>query len=444
MNVHEGTVRRPAATRRAGRLAVAGVAVIALAACGGGTEAGGGDGEDDGGTVTLQFIHPEVAGSFDPLIEAYEASHPGVRIEATNVPFDQLQSTLQSRLSQGDSSIDVYTVDPSRIPGIVAREQLLDISDLMDQAEEATIPSSLEPNVVDGKLWSLPIWTSEQYLYYNPTLLEQAGITPPSKDPAQRWTWEQVVEAARQAQAAGAEHGLLIEQINRYYQLQPLAESLGGGPGLSGDDLLTPDLTNDGWVRAMTWFRDIHESGVAPRGIAPDQMGPLFAAGKAAFYVGGPWVIPGWKAENAAFGIAPHPYFADGEPATPTDSWSWGISPHSEHVEEAKEFLEWAALTTEGSLATIEKIFIPPTNAEAFDEYMGRLDASVPGVTEGAGDLMLHELENTAVHRPPSLGYIQFEEMMVNVFEDIRNGSDPEERLSKAEEELESAFSRLR
>ncbi|PSL05857.1 carbohydrate ABC transporter substrate-binding protein (CUT1 family) [Haloactinopolyspora alba] len=434
----------PRSTRRIGRRLGA-IAVTAgmctLAACGGaGTDAEGGSGE----TVTLQFVHPEVAGSFDPLVKAYEAEHPNVRIETTNVPFDQLQSTLQSRLGQGDTSIDVYTADPSRIPGIVARGQLLEISDLRDEAEAATIPSAMEPNIVDGSLWSLPIWTSSQYLYYNPDLLAQAGVEPPTKDPAKRWTWKQVTDAARKAQAAGAEHGLLIEQVNRYYQLQPLAESLGGGPGLEGDDLLTPNLTNDPWITAMNWYQDIHEQGIAPRGIAPDQMGPLFSAGKAAFYVGGPWVIPGWKEEGATFGLAPHPYFAEGEPTTPTDSWSWGINPNSENVEQAKEFLRWAALTTEGSLATIEKILIPPTNANAFDKYVTRLDESVPGVTDGAGDLMLHELENTAVHRPPSPGYIQFEEMMVNVFEDIRNGSDVEDRLAKAEDELATAFSRLR
>lgn len=421
------------------RAAACAVAVLTLVACG-----GDGEGTADDGPVTLQFIHPEVKGSFEPLIKAYEAEHPDVTIETANVPFDQLQSTLQSRLGQGDTSIDVYTVDPSRIPGIVAREQLLDISDLRDEAEKATVPGSLAPNIVDDKLWSLPIWTSEQFLYYNPDLLAEGGVTPPSEDSAQRWTWEQVVEAAAQARAAGAEHGLLIEQINRYYQLQVLPESLGGGPGLSGDDLLTPDLTNDGWVDAMTWYQGIHEQGIAPRGIAPDQMGPLFQEGKAAFYVGGPWVIPGWKEAGASFGIAAHPYFEGGDPVTPTDSWSWGINPNSENVEEAKEFLRWAALTTEGNLATIEKIFIPPTNAEAFDEYVTRLDASVPGVTDGAGDLMLDELENTAIHRPGSLGYIQFEEMMVNVFEDIRNGSDVEDRLATAEDELATAFSRLK
>ena len=422
---------------RRGFLKVAGLGAGALALSGcGGSDA-------SGGSVTLQFVHPEVEGSFDPLVKAYAGEQPDVTIKPTNVPFDQLQSTLQSRLGQGDTSIDVYTVDPPRVPGIVARKQLLDISDLRSEAEERVVSGQLDPNIIDDKLWSLPIWTSEQFLYYNPELLKAAGIKPPPMDPEQRWTWEQVTEAAERAQAAGAKHGLLIEQINRYYQLQPLPESLGGGPGLSGDDLLTPDLTNDGWVTAMQWYQDIHERGIAPRGVAPDQMGPLFQEGKAAFYVGGPWVIPGWKEAKAAFRIAPHPYFEDGEPVTPTDSWSWGVNPDSERTEQATEFLRWAALTKEGSLSTIEKIFIPPANAEAFKEYVKRLDASVPGVTEGAGDLMLYELENTAIHRPRSLGYIQFEELMVNVFEDIRNGSDIEERLAEAEEELTAAFSRL-
>jgi multiple sugar transport system substrate-binding protein len=396
--------------------------------------------------VTITFLNPEIKGSFDPLIKRFEAKHPNIDVRSINVPFDQINSTLQARLGARDSSLDVYVVDPPAIPNLVERGFLVDLSVLKDQAQSASLEAAFESTQYEGKLWALPIWTSEQYLYFNRDLLKQAGVEPPSADPAERWTWEQTVDAAKQAQDAGARWGLLFDQTDRYYQLQALAESAGGGPGLTGDGNLEPDLTNPGWVKAMTWYRSLFEDGLAPRGVATDQMNPTFAAGKAAFFVGGPWALAQFTAaKDLKFGVAPHPYFEGGKPATPTDSWAWGINPASDKQEAAAEFVKFASLESEGNLATIEKIFIPPTNRDAFDVYLERLNKSGGAETRGAGELMLAELEQTATHRPATPGYLQFETLMNSkVLPDIRNGADPAKRLDQANQELSSAFSRLR
>jgi multiple sugar transport system substrate-binding protein len=106
--------------------------------------------------------------------------------------------------------------------------------------------------------------------------------------------------------------------------------------------------------------------------------------------------------------------------------------------------MKFASLTTAGNLATIAKIFIPPTNSQAFKTYMTRLDASGGASTKNAGQLMLDELERSATHRPASPGYLQFETLMNSkVFPDIRNGADPRARLAQANQELSAAFSRL-
>jgi multiple sugar transport system substrate-binding protein len=396
--------------------------------------------------VTISFVNPEVKGSFDPLIERFEREHPNIEVRSINVPFDQINSTLQARLGSRDKSVDVYVVDPPAIPNLVERNFLADLSALKADAQAASLEAAFESTQYEGKLWALPIWTSEQYLYFNRDLLKQAGVEPPAADPAERWTWEQTVDAAKQAQDAGARWGLLFDQTDRYYQLQALAESAGGGPGLTGDGNLEPDLTNPGWVKAMTWYRSLFEDGLAPRGVATDQMNPTFAAGKAAFFVGGPWALTNFTAaKSLEFGVAPHPYFEGGKPATPTDSWAWGINPASDKQEAAAEFVKFASLESEGNLATIEKIFIPPTNRDAFDVYLERLNKSGGAETRGAGELMLAELEETATHRPATPGYLQFETLMNSkVFPDIRNGADPAQRLERANQELSSAFTRLR
>lgn len=236
----------------------------------------------------------------------------------------------------------------------------------------------------------------------------------------------------------------LLEQVEAYYQLQPLVESLGGGSGITGDDMLTVDVTTDGWVEAMSWYGETFESGLSPRGVGGFQTSAVFTDEKTAFFVGGPWDI-GSFATNADFnwGVAPHPYFEGGEAVTPTGSWSWGINTASGNKAAAKAFLEYAALNPEGNLLSTETQTIIPANSAAAAEYLPKLEALGGENSAGAADLISYEIDNTAVARPVSVGYVQFESLINQAISDIRNGSDAKSRLEQAQEQIESAWSQL-
>lgn len=417
----------------------AAAAALLLASCGTPSEATG--------DVTITFAGADSPDAFQPVIDAFEAENPGITVEYQNIPFDQFNNVIQQRVGGGDPGIDVLYVDPPALAGQVQRGWLEDLSEFSDEADGNSLASAVASTTYDGKLYALPMWTSSQYLYYNVAALDAAGIPHPSMDPADRLTWEQLVEDAKKVQATGVEYGLLFDQTDRYYQLQALVESAGGGSGATGDDLLTPDITNEGWVKAMEWYGALFADGLAPRGVSTDQMTVLFAQGDAAFFVGGPWSANAIKTNNPdlQWGVAPHPYFEGGTAGMPTDSWALGVSAASDAKEAAKKFVEFASLTKEGNEATIEVILIPPTNPEAFDDFIPRLDEVNPPSTTGMGELTLAELSADAVfHRPASLGYAQLEEIAGRAFADIRNGLPVEETLQKAQEEIESAWSRLK
>lgn len=428
--------------KRSRAMVLAGVAAGALLLTGCSASGDSGSAEGSG---TVQFLGPEDPATFAPVIEAFEAEHPDITIEYTQVPFDQYSSTLQQRLGAKDDTIDVYAVDQPNLSQLAAQGFLEDLSDLEDQAKAATSEAQYEINLYDGKMWALSVWNSTQLMFYNRDALAAAGIEAPSADPAQRWTWEQTVEAGKAAQAAGTQYGLLLEQVEAYYQLQPLAESLGGGSGITGDDMLSVDVTNDGWVQAMDWYGETFASGLSPRGVGGFQTAPVFSDGNLAFFVGGPWDV-GRMASDATFdwGVAPMPYFDGGEVATPTGSWSWGVNTASKNKEAAREFVEFAALDPAGALATTEATTIIPANSEAAAKYLPGLEELGGEHAAGVAELMTYEIENTAVPRPVSVGYVQFESAMNTAFADIRNGSDAAERLAKAETQIEDAWSKLR
>ncbi len=415
---------------------VAGVASLALiASCSSGP---GGDGG------TIQFLGPEDPAFFEPLIEAFEASHEGYTVEYTQVPFDQYNSTVQQRLSAEDDTIDVYAVDQPRVPWMAAQGLLEDLSDIEEEARAATTEGQFSTGIHEDKLWALPVWNSTQMMFVNQDALSEAGVEGPSTDPDERWTWEQTVEAAEAVQEAGTEWGLLLEQTDYYYQLQPLAESLGGGSGVVGEDMLEQDVANAEWVQAMEWYGATFEDGLSPRGVGSFETSPLFASGDVAFFVGGPWDLGEFSESDVDWTIAPMPYFEGGEAVTPSGSWSWGVNPASQNKDAAREFLEYAALDAEGNLASTERQTIIPANIEAAAEYLPRVDTLADERSAGASDLITYEVQNSGVVRPVTIGYAQFEEVMNSAFADIRNGSDAASRLEQAGEQVEDAWEPLR
>ncbi len=402
-------------------------------------------GSDGDGTGTVRFLGPEDPKTFGPVISAFEAQNPDITVEYAQVPFDQYASTLQQRLAAKDDTIDVFAVDQPNLAQIAAQGFLVDISDLKDEAQQATSPAQYAVNLYDEKMYALSVWNSTQMLFYNKEILDKAGIAAPSGDPAQRWTWEQTADAGRAAQAAGTESGLLLEQVEAYYQLQPLIESAGGGSGISGDDMLSVDVTDAGWRKALEWYADSFASGLSPRGVGGFQTSAVFTDEKVAFFVGGPWDVGGFAA-NATFDwrVAPQPYFAGGEQVTPTGSWSWGVSSASKNQAAARAFLEFAALDAAGNLATTEATTIIPANTEAAAQYLPKLESLGGTNSAGVADLITHEITDTAVARPVSVGYVQFESLINKAFGDIRNGADVSERLSQAQSQIEDAWKQLR
>lgn len=416
--------------------------VLVVAGCSSPAADSGSDGDGSG---TIRFLGPEDPKTFAPVIKAFEAKNPDITVEYAQVPFDQYASTLQQRLAAKDDTIDVFAVDQPNLAQIAAQGFLVDLSDLKEQAQQATSPAQYEINIYDDKMYALSVWNSTQMLFYNKDILDKAGIAAPSADPAQRWTWEQTADAGRAAQAAGTESGLLLEQVEAYYQLQPLIESAGGGSGISGDDALTVDVTDAGWQKAMDWYADSFASGLSPRGVGGFQTSAVFTDQKVAFFVGGPWDVGGFSA-NAPFrwGVAPQPYFAGGTPVTPTGSWSWGINTASKSKAAAQKFLEFAALDAEGNLATTEATTIIPANSEAASAYLPKLEALGGENSAGVADLITHEISDTAVPRPVSVGYVQFESLINKAFGDIRNGAPVADRLAQAQSQIEDAWSQLR
>lgn len=226
---------------------------------------------------------------------------------------------------------------------------------------------------------------------------------------------------------------LVFEQGATPYQVLPLVQSLGGDSGLGGDDMRTVDLQTPEWEEAMQWWHDAHADEMIPRGVGFGVSTETFAKGDATFFLGGPWNISilGGQELDFDWGVTAMPYFADGEPVTPTGSMAWGINPASDAVDASAKLLEFVGTTEEGSLAVAQGDPNLPTQTDALDTYLAADEFG-----DGLGELIRHELTETAVSRPVSTGYIAYETIVGQMLEDIRNDSEPAQALGTAQDQL--------
>ncbi len=369
------------------------------------------------------------------VIADFEAANPTIHVEAEQIPFNDLFTQIQVRLGAKSATPDVISVDVPLVAGYGLRGWLLPLDDAYTDAEKADwLDAALAAGSYKGQLLGAPVSTSTQLLFYNTDMLTKAGITPPGPD--DRWTYEQIAEIApKLIQASGSTTdvwGFNWEQTNRIYQLEPLPVGLGGKA--IGDDGLTVDgvINSEAWIKAFTYYQDnFNKLKAAPK----DDTVPvndMFAAGKIAMFVGGPWNINRFIDAKVAFewGISREPYFKDGKIVTATGSWHIGVNKNTANADAAKTFVHWIS-TGKGA----EDWWRNGSHDFPAQKSVLALFQTDPQFAEGKLQFLRTAADEATVNpfpRPVTPGYLEYEQILQNTFSDIRNGVDVKEALDNA------------
>jgi len=387
-------------------------------------------------TQTIKFLTmAEYHNALDGVIKAFEASHPGVKVETEEFPFAQLFDAIEIKLGSRNSSFDVILTDATMVSGYAYRGFISPLDSYFTAAEKAKFtPALVGSGTFDGKFYSPPLKNSCHVLWYNKKLLDKAGIPYPSADPKRRMTWEQVVEISQKVMTASGDptvYGLTFEQISRPYQILPLINSLGG-EGIGPDGVTVDGYINGAaFVKAMQWYSDIHNTyKIAPKGIAPSETVGQFAAGKIAFLSANLFDYKTFeRTPGLEYGYCPLPYFKDGKPVTPTDSFHVSVSNYSKHKALAAEFVKYLTLGS-GNDIYLDKQGEFSARLDVLNGY--GTDAKYSDFPLSVFRLAAQEAKTTAYPRPLSLGYREWESVMTATMEDIRNGADVKPALDRA------------
>lgn len=397
-------------------------------------------------TTTISFL--ALHGQWPDVLPMFYEDHPDIVVEPDILGWDAFFEQIQVRLAAGSGDPDVLSVDVPLTAPYGFREWLLPLDDIFDQAEKDDwLTAALQAGTYEGKLISAPVSTSTQLLMYNKSLFDRAGIEPPGED--DRWTWEQVAEAAQQltfdddGDGTPETWGFIWEQVIRIYQLQPMPMSLGGQA--IGDDGLTVRgiLDAEPWVQAFTYYwQAFNDWKFAPQGDIGWPSDTLFRTGKLGLEIMGSWNINQNADADLDFewGVSRHPYFEGGEIVTPTGSWHIGVNATSTKIDASTRFIHWVS-TAPGA----EKWWRFGSHDFPAQKSVLALFQTDPEFDEAPMSFNRIAADEATVNpqpRPVTPGYLEYEEILGDTFEDMRNGTDVTEALATAVDRIEAEMAK--
>jgi len=283
---------------------------------------------------------------YKPLIDAYEASHPGVKIEYTDLGSSDYNQMVMTQLTGGGDDLDIISIKD--IPGYA---QMVNTGRLMNLTEIGAVPADtsgygglIEALTVDGSIYGLPFRTDFWIVYYNKDLFDAAGVEYPTND----MTWAQFDDKARAVTSGFGADKVYGAHLHTWRSTVQLPAIQSGETTLVSKDysFLKPwyeralSLQDDGIVRSYASLKtsQTHYSG------------PWFSA-QIAMLPMGSWFIGTQidkvksgesKATNWGLVKYPHPEGVEAG-ATAGQVTSLGINVNSKKVDAAKEFIDWVA-----------------------------------------------------------------------------------------------------
>ncbi len=164
----------------------AAMTVSMLAGCSSGSGNKGSGGSDDsssGKDVTIDFWTIDLKASFEDyfndLIEKYEADNPGVTINWTDVPYDDIQSKLVTAIA-GGTAPDVVNMNTQMTLTLAGEGALVDLNaEATDEQKSIYIKDLWDSAKIGDSVYAFPWYASPDIMFYNQDLFDKAGMEVP-------------------------------------------------------------------------------------------------------------------------------------------------------------------------------------------------------------------------------------------------------------------------
>ncbi len=291
--------RQAQPARRTRRWALGGAALaggVVLAACGEAPAQGGPKAVAGPKQLSLAAFFDFTSPAAVKTREAFAEQFPGVEFQTETTPWGEYINKQIVLMASG-SAPDVVASENEQFPAFAKGNLYKPLAPFFNK-DKSVATKDFYPQLVAGYSHR-----GEQYcipgdlapipaIFANRRLFEAAGLEIPSEKDSFNYTWDRVAELAKKlTRPDGSQYGLHVE----YFQSVPYS-----GGAYYVDDRNNPrkgTLDDPRWARSIEMLVDwTNRQKIMPTAADRDRLGQkdwwgLFAQGKVAMYLTGPWQI---------------------------------------------------------------------------------------------------------------------------------------------------------
>ena len=317
---------------------------------------------DENEEVTLNIVDwsDSTKKSREELNAKFMADYPNVTINYTTLTQAQFNETMLSGIRSGNAP-DLFPL-PSTINFSTAIDEgwFIPLNNYLDNPFFDKIKSGLLQNNVTNvgeDVYLLPEAEeiSSTLLFYNKSLLKEAGISLEEYELPLTWEEFASISKAVTEQGQGNYYGNITSgaQKNRLdLELRSFSEVAGSNIG-PAEQLFLDDsrvvFDSQEVLDAFDLYSELYQAGTFhpdTASLSAPEARQLFAENKAAFIAQGAWCIPIWDANNPEleYGVMKVPVPSretNGKMIQPFTKGWMGISSSSEHPDIAAKYLEY-------------------------------------------------------------------------------------------------------
>jgi multiple sugar transport system substrate-binding protein len=253
----------------------------------------------------------EVA-NLQEFTDAYNASQSAVVAKYIPVPTDGYDTKLLTQLN-GGTAPDLFYAADGQTSTLIKNGVVADLTELLSSPASKSTPEQFAGDLwgpartADGKLYGVPVDCNPLVIWYNKTLLQEAGITemPADQYEAGTWNWE-TFQSMLDAVTESGKRGLVLDD---WWALRYSWVTNNGGTIYADGQFVAHEDPKS--IEAFQWIADnIASENIAFSGSLPEGQGgdAMFMSGQLGFVSLGRWGLPLFREnENLDCDIVPYP-----------------------------------------------------------------------------------------------------------------------------------------
>ena len=217
------------------------------------------------------------------VLDAFMAKFPHITVEYLELPnsSDQQREQYVTKLSAGDTSIDVMSLDIIWVSEFAAANWTLPLDEYFPKSEQDKfLQGPLDANRYNGKLASMPLFTSGGVLYYRKDILDKYGKQPPK-------TWDEMIAISKEIVGKdGIEFGYVMQAAQYEGLTCNIYEMIlsNGGSVIDASGKVAVNSSNT--VEAIKFMQRLVNENIVPPGATTHREADaarIFFEGKALF-----------------------------------------------------------------------------------------------------------------------------------------------------------------